>query len=123
MEDVQDSPDKCVACNRPAYGVACEFCEEILYCSDECKAVHLYVIFFSVKHDRPKTDILNSDKHKITCQGKKIVLRNIRVCQAAGCRTRFDKLEEEDHEHAAICSACEGAKYCSQDCFVKELVR
>lgn len=43
-EDVQNSPDKCVVCTRPAYGVACELCEEVSYCSDECEAVDLYVI-------------------------------------------------------------------------------
>lgn len=111
-----DDFDKCVMCAKECDMVACELCEMVSYCSDECEEANLYARHSPRRVHLKDADIDNSLSHRDSCKFREKNLGLQKVCSVCEKEIDDDGMVLETGEAAEKCMMCFGAKYCSVEC-------
>jgi hypothetical protein len=100
----------CLVCTADSGDVVCELCESVSYCSDQCEAADLYVIFVRELATNEDVDKFHSMTHRQVCGFKQRSLNCQNLC--AVC----DKAFSATNAPPVACNSCFGIKYCSTQC-------
>ena len=103
--------NQCLVCSTDCGDTVCELCEAAPYCSDQCEAADLYVIFVArLVATNEYTDKNQSMTHRQLCGFKQRPLDYQNFCVVCETQIRGSNVQP------IVCNKCFGIKYCSIQC-------